>query len=127
MLRELRLAATLKYTDQVPAGNTNLSVNSPLLVVCALVELPHTINGTVAVVIDDGLTIQRPPHTTRTPELVSALRALNLAPGKLTYAVVPVEATEHLSPDDAARHITGTDFANLASEQDQADLLRRLT
>jgi hypothetical protein len=129
-LKELRLAVTraYRYDEDVPDGNSNnLLQNSPILQAVAVFDLPYTVNNSIAVVIDSpGLSMQRDARAGEVKHLTSDLLKLNLAPGKLTYAVVPVDAADHLPAEKAWQIIAAADYANFTRTDDETELHRRM-
>jgi len=128
-LKELRLAVTRAYRDiaETPTGNAmNLVHNSPILLAVAVLDLPYTVDRSISVVIDaPDLSMQRGARNSEVEQLTHDLLSLNLATGKLTYAVVPIDATDHLPVDQAEQAILAADYSNFLST-DAAELHRRM-
>jgi len=129
-LKHLRIAVTRTYLDakELPAGSTfNLLENSPILQAVALVELPFTDVGVLAVVIDSpGMTMKRSPRDAEVKKFVADLLTLRLAQDKLGLAVQPVDATGHLPVDKALQVILAADYDSLSTAEHEADLFRRM-
>ncbi|VVD30912.1 hypothetical protein [Paraburkholderia dioscoreae] len=128
-LKELRLAVTqaYRYEVELKGADNNLLQNSPILQAVAVLALPYVPGENVTVVIDSSeISAQRSARASELKGLLGALLALNLAPGKLTYSLTPVVATNHLAVAEAEQAILGTDYAQLATAADEDDLLQRM-
>jgi hypothetical protein len=128
-LKALHLAVTkvYRYEEELKGADNNLLQNSPILQAVAVVELPYLVGETVTVVIDSSeLSAQRSPRASELKSLLGDLLALGLAPGKLTYGLTPVVATNHLPVEQAEQAILRTDYAQLVTPDDEADLLQRM-
>lgn len=112
-IKELWLAATHCYAaaEDLPAGNSTMVHNTPLLVAMATISLPYA--GQIQVVMDEGLMIVRRPRELEVQALTRMLLS-DAVKVPVTFALDRVDVTQHMTPEDAARVIGTPDYTELS-------------